>query len=709
MKDWIHKNKWALLIFGLAFVIRLLYLMQIKSNPFFASPIVDELWNLEWAKSIIESSFWGTDVYFRGPLYPYFLALLLKLTGSDYFWTRFLQIIISSGSVVLTYLLAKECFSEKVARLASVFHALYGMLIFYESMFLIPVLFVFLNLLGLLAFVRNKDNPRKSTFYLIGLIFGLSAIARPNVLIVVPLLGIWLYYNLRGKIELKTIITVVVLFFVGTASAVLPVTVRNYIVADDVVLISSQGGINLYLGNNPNAEGLTMRMPEITLDSKIPWNKFIPTVTEYAEKQTGHPLRPSEVSSFWSNKAKQFMFEHPGQFLGLTLKKLVYFFSGFENSDQLDIYDFRQYSSLLSILVFDYGLKFPFGLFAPLGLLGLYFGLKRRRELAPLYIFLLAYIPTVILFLVTARHRLTIVPLLLIFAAFAIFHVWDEFLHRRKLFLPLFIFLALAFLLNINWFDIGFHNTAQIHHNLAINYSRTGEYHKAIEEYNLAIAETPGVPALYFGLGTAYYNMGQYEEAERQLSHAIALDPEYTDALMNLGNAYSELGDHTRASRMFRRVSDLEPDRAEAYASLGGELMALDEPADAAAMLHKAIDLRPDDFVVLTKLGVLFGQAGDTSTAGKYFAEALDINQSYLAGYVNWGNIVLRAGDTLQAIERYHAASSIDSTAIEPYYNLAVLYIKLGDRAKALENIYTILRLRPDYAPALALQKRLEG
>jgi hypothetical protein len=413
----IDHKKWAILIFGVAFIIRLIYLLQIKSNPFFNTPMVDELWNIQWANEILNKSFWGTQVYFRGPLYPYLLALFLKITGSSYFWTRLIQMIISAATVSVTYLLGRRFFSERIARLGSIFLAIYGTIIFYDAMFLIPVIFVFLNILGLYLLARNRDNPSLVSYFFIGLVFGLSAIARPNILFVLPFLAVWIFLHFRRRIETRSNIILILLFFIGVGLPIAPVTIRNYVVADDFVLISSQGGINLYLGNNTAAEGMTMLMPEIDLDASVPWTKFIPVTTEYAEKQVGHPLKPSQASAFWANKAKEFIFEHPGKFLSLTFKKLVYFFSGFENPDQHDIYDFRQYSSLISVLIFDYGFKFPYGLFAPLGLIGIGLCFRKRKELAPLLIFFFAYIPTVVLFLVTARHRLTIIPVMLLFSA----------------------------------------------------------------------------------------------------------------------------------------------------------------------------------------------------------------------------------------------------------------------------------------------------
>jgi tetratricopeptide (TPR) repeat protein len=704
-------KKWAILIFGMAFIIRLIYLLQIRSNPFFYSPMVDELWNIQWATGILEKSFWGIEVYFRAPLYPYFLALLLKITGSEFFWTRLIQMIIASASVSTAYLLGREFFSERVARLGSMFYAIYGMLIFYEAMFLIPVIFIFLNLLGLYILARNRDNPAKIPFFLAGFVFGLSAIARPNILLVVPFLAIWIVYRFRRKIEIRSIVILLMVLFIGVALPIAPVTARNYIVADDFILISSQGGVNLYLGNNKSTEGLTMMMPEIALDASIPWTKFIPTTTEFAEKDVGHPLKPSEVSAFWTNKAKQFIFENPGHFIGLTYRKLVYFFSGFENSDQHDIYDFRKYSSLLSILIFDYGLKFPFGLFGPLGLIGLGLCYRKRAHFAPLLIFFFAYIPTVILFLVTARHRLTVIPIMLLFSAYAAFYFWDKIKQSRarEIIVPTVVLAVLLVAMNTNFFDMGLKNQAQVHQNLALTYARQEKYDEAVKEYKLALKETPGVPALHFGLGTVYKDMKRFSEAIEQLTIAVSIIPDYSDAYINLGVSYEGLGEYERAEMAYRRVATLEPDKAQPYIKLGDLYMTMKEYRLSAENFSRAVQLDPDNHVLFTKLGVLFGHVGDTATAFDFFHRFVEIEPGYAAGYLNWGNVLLVNGDTTEAIIKYNTAKKYDYQLIEPYYNLAILYIRLGDLAEAKKNVDSLLLIEPDNERGLNLQKRLGG
>jgi tetratricopeptide (TPR) repeat protein len=704
-------KQWAILIFGMAFLIRLIYLLQIRSNPYFYSPMVDELWHLNWANDILTKSFWGTEIYFRAPLYPYLLALMLKITGSEYFWTRLVQMLFAAGSVSLLYLIAREYFSEPVARLASVFYAFYGTLMLYESMFLIEILFIFFNLLGLLILVRNRDNPSPKNYFWAGLIFGLSAITRPNILLVVPFWGLWILFHFRKKIATKALIVLLALFGAGVVLPIVPVTVRNYIVADDFVLISSQGGINLYLGNNPSAEGLTMIMPEIVLDARIPVSRFVPTISEYAEKEMKRPLRPSEVSAFWNKKAEKFILENPGKFIGLTFKKLVYYFSGFENPDQHDIYEFSKFSSLSSILIFDHGLKFPFGFFAPLGLVGLILCWKRRSELAPILIFFFAYIPTVIFFLVTARHRLTVIPILLLFAAYLIFYLWNlvERSRWKEIAVTSGATFILLILLNINFFDLGFHNVSQMHFNLGITYSRQGKYDEAIREYNLAAKETPGVPAIYHGLGTTYNLMKRYGEAAAEFQKALTLDPNYYDAIINLGLSYIELKQYDKAEQLFLRGLAIDSTRPESYINLGSLYMYKNDLEKSRMAYLRAVQMKPDDYVMLNKIGILFGRAGDSATAYDYFRRSAKINPTYAAGFLNWGNICMLSGDPGGAVDKYTAALKLDSTLIEPYYNLAVLFSKAGDKSRALDYVNRLLRIKPDFDKGIELKKQLSG
>ncbi len=108
MNNRLTRNTWPLVIFLAAFLIRLIYLLQYRSNPSFYLPMVDELWHLEWARDIIDGNFRGDEAYFRGPLYPYVLAFLLKITGDSLFWVRLLQAVVGSLSAVMIYIIGRR-------------------------------------------------------------------------------------------------------------------------------------------------------------------------------------------------------------------------------------------------------------------------------------------------------------------------------------------------------------------------------------------------------------------------------------------------------------------------------------------------------------------------------------------------------------------------------------------------------------------------
>ncbi|MGB5139223.1 MAG: glycosyltransferase family 39 protein, partial [Candidatus Zixiibacteriota bacterium] len=416
-----ENGKWLLIIFGVALFIRVANLIFLSQNdPAFYFPQVDSLWHHLWAIDILKNNFWGAEVYFRGPLYPYFLALIYAIFGVSTFAAKIVQAIGGAFICVLIYQLGRIAFTEQTGRIAAVIAAFYGPIVFYESELLIEWLAILLALAMLLVLLKHQSRLTIRAVFFAGILGGLSAIARPNILVVYPLIALWLLLQNRSSLRSRTRIFAALAFTLGVILCILPVTVRNYVVGDDFVLISSQGGVNFHLANNPQADGLTMVMPEIHLNLAIPWSDFVDTTHHFAESSSGKSLKPSESSAFWNSRAKDYIFANPLQFLSLTGKRLVYLFSGFENSDQADIYRFREYSPVLRSLIWNFGVKFPFGIVAPLSIVGLVMAWRERRRLALLYIFIIGYIPTVILFLVTARHRLAVIVILILFAALAI-------------------------------------------------------------------------------------------------------------------------------------------------------------------------------------------------------------------------------------------------------------------------------------------------
>src|SRR5574341_1483209 len=88
--------RWFAVIFGIAFVLRLVYLFQIQSIPLFYHFAGDGRTYDEWAQRIAAGDWLGQGVFYQAPLYPYFLGVVQRLFGANLWLIRLLPIFLGS-------------------------------------------------------------------------------------------------------------------------------------------------------------------------------------------------------------------------------------------------------------------------------------------------------------------------------------------------------------------------------------------------------------------------------------------------------------------------------------------------------------------------------------------------------------------------------------------------------------------------------------
>lgn len=692
-----ESGKWSLIIFAAALFVRVVNLIFLSQNdPAFYFPQVDSLWHHLWALDILKNNFWGTEVFFRGPLYPYFLALLYAISGASIFFAKVIQAVGGAVTCVLIFHLGKSVFSVTTARIAAVIAVFYGPLIYYESELLLEWLAILLAVAMLLILVRSGGAVSRRAALIAGIFAGLSAITRPNILVVFPLIALWLVLANRSTTATRHRIINAIAFTLGVVICVLPVTIRNDVVADDLVLISSQGGVNFHLANNPEADGLTMIMPEINLDLSVPWSQFVDTTTAYAESSLGRSLKASEVSGFWSDRAWNFIKQNPGSFLALTGKRLIYLFSGFENPDQSDLYRFGDNSPILAATVFNKVVKFPFGLVAPLALIGLVLAWKERQRVSLLYLFLLGYIPTIILFLVTARHRLAVVVILLLFAGYAVeraWHVWRDRKTKELIGLVL-SFIALAILLNHNWFDLGYDNPAQFHYQRGLVLEKQGDINAAIAEYREATKHQQ-LPEALNNLGYALSKTGDYSGAYQTLHQAIRSRPNFTDAITNLGLLFLNRNELDSAEYYFGLALRTDSNLPQVYLNLGELRQRQGNSAEAESFWRAGLLASPRFVPLYNALANLCLKQGRTSEARTLLEQGLAVDDNYAVGHVNLANILFNDRDFVGARIHYHRAIAINPTLKPAHTNLALLFLQLNQPDSAKLSFEAVLKIDP--------------
>lgn len=610
------RGPWALLgILTAAFLVRLIVILEYRGSLFFDFPIIDSAtydrmaWDYAQGKPLWKGAFW------QPPLYPWLLGVLYKVVGHSLFWARVAQAMVGSLSCLLLYGVGRKVFSHRVGIVAACIMAVYGTLIYYDAELLSSNLYVFLLLSGLLVLIHAADWKRRrgwAWWFAAGLILGLAALARSDVALFIGFAAGWGWWVGTGTWRERVVGPTVLLLGVGLA--VLPVAVRNYVVAHDVVLISSNAGVNFYLGNNPEAENTVAIRPGFAWESLV--NE--PYLKERIEK-------PSAKSRYFFQKGLSFLRDHPRAALRLYAKKFARFWNSFEIGRNRDVYSTRGDSWMLSVLLWRAGpFGFPFGLLAPLGFAGLIacFSLDRKRVL--LTLFVIAYTVAVVCFFVASRYRLPIVPLLILFAAQ--YALWVGEHVRRRCLRPVVLSLMPLALVSVG-VNRGFPAIDLVYRGetdryLGIYYADRGRYKEAEEAYRRAIATDPHYVEAHAELGQLVQAQGRHREALYHLRRANELCSFSEQTHYLLGTAYAAVGDSAHAETCFRKAISMAP-HARAFRDLGVLLLDQGRLDEAERLLLKALRINAADLDTWYKLGQCYFLQGKYGEAEEALGAAL--------------------------------------------------------------------------------------
>lgn len=709
---------WIAAILIAALVVRVLTLWELSRNyPGFYSPDVDSQWHYLWAKIIARGDWTGEGVFYRAPFYPYVLGIWIKIFGDGLWGIKLVQAVVSASSAALTCLIGWRIFGRKVGVIAGCVWAFWGPVIYYDSELLLEVLFVPLNMLAVWLTLGRMKQPseRLLPWFAIGIILGVSAVTRPNILIAIPVFW-WMAWpggliHRLSRPELWRALRRPLILTFGLAIPILPVTVRNWWVAGDPVLIAYQGGVNLYLGNNIMADGLTMRMPETSMDPTISWNRFVIATDSIAVAQAGSPLRASEISSFWTSKALEFIRTNPGRAVEGWFKKVYYLWNGFEVGDQANIYDFRRFSVILQVLIWRWPLYFPFGLVAPLALIGLVWTWRRERLARPLAIFVALYSLSVIGFLATARHRLPMIPLLVIFAVAGTWLLFDFVRKRRTVvaWVPMVIAALLIVTLNRPTVDRIMNNPSFTAYQDGLAYDRQGNYSSSAAAYERALELEPYNLAARRNLALALVKTGRYDSAIAVSFSYLRERQTDADAMNNLGLAYLGKSDTENALASFRITTRASTKLAQPHFNMGEIATARGKTAEAREHYRNAIKADSLYGSAYNALGISYAQQGELDSAIAILGLCTRNVPEYPNAWANLGSVNLQANEPQLAIEPLRHASELNLRSVAIRFNLALAYSRSGNASEAERQLRQVLALDPNHQGAQQLLSMLTG
>ena len=506
---------------GLALVVRAANLLGASRLPAFNHHRLDALL-YHTAGQTVAGGDWGmgSEVLHMSPLYTYLVGIVYALLGDGPWAVRLLQLGFGVGTVVLIYLSALRVLPRRWAVLPGLCAALYGPMAFYETHLLVASAATFLHALLLWLTLAAMDRPDtdRAPWVAVGLVWGLCCLARPTGLLLVLPLGVAAGFG-TDRSSLAPAAKRLALGCAAAALVIAPITLRNLLVAGELVLITDSGGLNFYLGNGPGAHGSFRIPPELPGATNA--QRQFGVFRAAAEQTLQRPLSSREVDAYWYDRTWQTILDEPVAWLRLLLEKAWLFWNGREPPNTYDYAFNQEINPMLAVAPVQFTWIAPPALLATLVML-----FRGRRKELVIALVVITQMIGLMIFFVVARYRISAIPALVIAAAVGLHFLWEQFRDRRLGLAAA----ALAVLLLGTWI------------------TAAPKLHKPFDDE-------------YFKLGYAYHVEGDLAQAEASYQRALSINDANISAHKNLAQLYQRNGRLSDARPHWHRVHALGEQR----------------------------------------------------------------------------------------------------------------------------------------------------
>lgn len=630
----------AILVVGA--LLRLTYLLDISRAPDFDAPQFEAQYHDYWARALLSGDWTPPEgvtdpeipqrPYFRPPGYPYFLAAVYGVLGPSYAWPRVVQMLLGLVSCWLIHRLARRVFGPAAAILALALAAVCWVFLFFEGELMAVSLLIFLLLAALSLAARWIEAFTLGGAAATGAVLGAAALVRPNAAALVPVFLLWAVWLWWRRRRASSSAGALLAPAAGLVAAVLlvtaPATLRNWRVAHDLVWITSNAGVNLFVGTHPESDGYRPGVRELGTLAGLDggWDSFdYPLIARGVERATGRSLADSEVSAYFTRRAWDYVRYQPGAVARLTLRKLALFWGPAEISNNKVLHFEREGSPTLR-------LGPSFATLLALAIAGVLLwtwqarsgtslaGAEPRRSLevgvlllASVAVYSVSYLP----FFVSARFRAPLVPIMILFAGHALAGLWRTLTAGpyRALLGGILAVALLRAVTGIAWVPYE-PDEALWHWRKGLLWKAKGELDRAHDEFQQAVAADPNDAEARLSLAESLAAARRFDEAAGEYRATLSLDPSKLAAHNNLAGILAARGDLTAAIAHWESALVLDPNRISvltnlAYALATHDDPAIADPARAVELAERAAELtRRANRRVLATLEITYRAAG---------------------------------------------------------------------------------------------------
>jgi len=605
------------------------------NDPTFYVPIVDAADYHVAAVRLAAGARLIDDAFWQPPMFPLLLGCLYSVVGESILIAKLVMAVIGAGSGLLLWWIGSRLFSPRVGLIAGLALSVYGPFLFFNSQLLPTGLAVFLNLVALALWLRCLEKPKWDRWLLLGFLIGAAIITVPNSGVLWIVVICVLLLSKGGRRQPTTALAAACLLTLGATVPVGLVTARNYMVAGELVVLSTNGGINFFIGNNPQSDRTVAIRPgaEWKRLARQSFGSEIPTRAE----QSTHFLR----------RGLDYSTDDPLDFLAGLGRKAIRVVNAREIPRNVDPYLHRDFSWMLSALMCRAPMfAFPFGLLAPLALLGAVVSLRpssgespQRRGRLGLLAFVTLYGASVVFFFVSSRYRLPVAVAMIPFAAAGVDWIWFRAVRRRQ------------------------------EHTASASEERNGRLVSGLLIVLVAAATllvnqpirvpTDGVnfrTELLTAVGQAYAQQGNLNRAEDHLRRANEADPSDPAAACRLAVVLGRQGDLEEAEQILSSGPHMRSATAELHETLGALLQHLERVAEAEESYRTALSIDPTSPQAHAGLAGVLAEAGNIDGAIVHYRAAIRFTSESGEMLIRLADLLAKKGTYEEAIECYRLA-----------------------------------------------------
>jgi len=156
--------------------------------------------------------------------------------------------------------------------------------------------------------------------------------------------------------------------------------------------------------------------------------------------------------------------------------------------------------------------------------------------------------------------------------------------------------------------------------------ANSGDYHKAVENFQLSVDADPSNARAHVNLATALILTDNRDLGYKHLRLAVERNPSLHTANYNLASLLAEDGNDNESLKFYKNASKNSSNHRDTYFGLAHCLMRLNQPFEAIKAYRQVIKIDPTSKAAQYWMAMAYAKIGKYQDAIKLLTESLKIN-----------------------------------------------------------------------------------